>query len=896
MSIATKQKLTPMFEQYLSIKEQYPNALLFYRMGDFYELFFTDAEVAARELQLTLTARNPHAENPIAMCGVPWHSAKNYINQLINKGYTVALCDQIQDPREAKGLVERAVTQVITPGTTLDEDSLEAKRHCWLAAAFWNKMTDTGAVAWADVSTGVWAGLQVRKRSEMWQWILKMSPRELLIPEGFELPDAVKNGNDGKMHIVSLPTRTAFQYKRALERLLRAQGVQEAAALGLEKRSELVCCCGALLAYLEQTQLRDITHFVPFTALDPAQYMVLDEVTERNLELFQCLDGRKGVGTLRAVLDHTHTPMGGRLLEDRLHNPWREKQRIQETHDVVAFLVENETCRTALSSLLQTVQDLERLSTRVSLNRTVPNDLCAVRQSLAVLPTLYQTLTKLPSLPDSSEVSFEHLPTALRSLVHHWDDLADIQNLLTLALVDNPPTQITEGGLFKQGYHAELDELIDLVDHGEQKLNELLLEEQKTVPKLKLGYNRVFGYYFELSKASGGRPPAHFVRRQTLANAERFSTPALVELEQKRLSASEMRNSLEYKLFQTVRDEVAACRTRLLFMAHCLAQLDFWQALADVAVRNMWNRPELDDSGSLEIREGRHPVIEACIGQNSFVPNDVIMDRERHFIMLTGPNMSGKSTILRQTALICLLAQMGSFVPARVARIGLCDRIFSRVGASDNLSQGQSTFMVEMIETARILRQASKRSLVILDEIGRGTSTFDGLALAWAVAEELVRRANGQIRTLFATHYHELAALEKTLHGVHTMNVAIHESGGEIVFLRRLVPGPADRSYGIEVAKLAGVPQGVVQRAREVLAKLEQQRPAVSPVQALMPGVLPGLTLPTKPETQKLPPPKPDHPLVVALNNLNPEQLTPLEAFARLVEWKKLWGTPKKDV
>ena len=639
-----------MFEQYLRIKEGYPDALLFYRMGDFYELFFEDAEVASRELQIALTSRNPNAESPIPMCGVPWHAAEGYVSQLLNKGYKIAFCDQVEDPRAARGLVERAVTRVYTPGTAVEDVSLEPKGHTYLGALFWSADTDRGGFAWVDVSTGYWAGLHVKKSQELWQWAQKIAPRELLLPEDADVPASLHLTD---IQAVRVPLRSHFDYKRSAERVLAAQSVAELGALGLEDRKELVQACGALLAYLEQTQMQDTKHLAPFEPLDLGQHLLIDDVTERNLELFRRLDGRKGVGTLRHVLDSTQTPMGGRLLEERLRNPWRELAPIQETQDAIAWLVAHPENRKKLRETLSGVYDLERLSTRIALNRTSPRDMLSLRQSLAALP----------------------------------------------------------------------------------------------------------------------------------------------------------------------------------------------------------------------------PVKSAITSSDADTPR-----------------------VLRQTALICLLAQMGSFVPAREAQLGLCDRIFSRVGASDNLAQGQSTFMVEMMETARILRQATKRSLVILDEIGRGTSTFDGLALAWAVAEELARRAGGSIRTLFATHYHELTALEGKIPGVHTMNIAIREWNGEIVFLRRLIPGPSDRSYGIEVARLAGVPQPVVQRAREILAQLEHNKGS-SPVRQVMPNLLPGIQLPeAKPKkaVEEVAAAEPEHPLLVALRDTNPDALTPLEALKRITEWKLLWGAPKQ--
>lgn len=890
----TPPRLTPMFEQYLRIKEGYPDALLFYRMGDFYELFFEDAEVAARELQIALTSRNPNADNPVPMCGVPWHAADGYVSQLINKGYKVAFCDQVENPKEAKGLVERAVTRVYTAGTVVDDASLEPKGHTYLGALFWDENAGQGGLAWADVSTGYWAGLETKKKQELWQWAKKIAPRELLLPEQATIPSSM--GLD-EIQAVNVSIRSHFDYKRSVERLLTAQAVANLEALSLEDKKELVRACGALLAYLEQTQMQDTRHLTPFVPLDLGAFLIIDEVTERNLELFRRLDGRKGVGTLRHVLDRTQTPMGGRLLEERLRRPWRELNPITETQEVIEWLVLHSDNRQALQTALASVYDLERLSTRIALNRTSPKDMLALRQSLGGLPAVQAALLASSISKEIKEnTDSSNLPSALQTVLERWDPLSEYTEILERALADDPPPVITEGGLFKPGYNPDLDELLDLVEHGENRVKALLEEEQRVsgLNKLKLGYNRVFGYYFELSKASGGTPPEHFIRRQTLANAERFTTTQLKELEDKLLSAADKRKNLEYKLFQQLRETLAQARPRILFMADMLAQLDYWQSLAEIAERHNWHRPTLHTGQEMMIREGRHPVVEAIIGEAVFVPNDLHMDSERRLLLITGPNMSGKSTILRQTALICILAQMGSFVPAREAHLGLCDRIFSRVGASDNLAQGQSTFMVEMMETARILRQATKRSLVILDEIGRGTSTFDGLALAWAVAEELSRRAGGNIRTLFATHYHELITLEGKIPGVHTMNVAIREWNGEIVFLRRLVPGPADKSYGIEVARLAGVPNAVVQRAREILTQLEQKRND-SPVRVNMPNLLPGISLPapkSKPEPSSV---APEHPLVIALRDTDPNQLTPVEALNRVIEWKLLWGNKTNE-
>ncbi len=891
-------KLTPMFEQYLRIKEEYADCLLFYRMGDFYELFFADAEIAARDLQITLTTRNPGMENPVPMCGVPHHAAESYLGQLLEKGHRVAVCEQIEDPRSAKGLVKRAVTRVLTPSTVVEDAGLEAGGHNYLGALYWNAENGSGAFAWADNSTGEWSGMQSRREADLWQWVFKLAPRELLVPD---LPDELLRLPDGlrlaDIQPLRVPARSFFDRKGAEEKILAAQKVGELGALGLDGKDELVRACGALLSYLIQTQKHDVAHLSAFTPLSLGRHLVIDEISERNLEIFRRLDGRRGPGTLRHVLDQTLTPMGSRMLEERLRHPWREMSPIRSTQDAVSCMADNAPMREALRSALNAVYDLERLSTRICLNRTSPKDFVALRQSLAALPAVREALALPPekdAYPTAEETSGRALPPALTDTIARWDDLADYADLLQRAIADSPPHLVTEGGLFRPGFHPALDELLDLAEHGEQKLQELLAREQAAtgIGKLKLGYNRVFGYYFELPRSVNQDLPERFSRRQTLANAERLVTPELKELEEKLLSASDKRKHLEYNLFQELRETVAKARPRILFVANLLAVLDYWQSLACAALRWDWTRPELHEEADLFIREGRHPVVEAVQGKAGFIPNDLRMDEARRLILITGPNMAGKSTVLRQTALIAILAQMGSFVPASEARLGVADRIFSRVGASDNLAQGQSTFMVEMMETARILRQVTSRSLVILDEIGRGTSTFDGMALAWAVVEELVRRGKGSVRTLFATHYHELTALEGRLPGMHNMNIAVREWGGEIVFLRRLVPGPADRSYGIEVARLAGVPQSVVARARQILETLEKSRAAGGRQDAArtMRQLLPGLEESEPSATKDPEPAPPPHPMLVALRDLDTDHLTPMQALERINEWKILWG------
>ncbi|MDL2306478.1 DNA mismatch repair protein MutS [Desulfovibrio sp. OttesenSCG-928-C06] len=905
-----------MFEQYMGVKAEYPDALLFFRMGDFFELFFEDAEITARELQLTLTSRNPNADNPIPMCGVPHHAAETYLPQLIEKGYKVVVCDQVENPKDAKGLVKRAVTRVLTPGTVVEESTLSGKGANYLGAFFWDQDKSCGGFAWVDNSTGSWSGLHSNKQPELWQWVQKLAPRELLVPHGaggkFKSPASIDLEG---IRQIPVPANSYFALRGACERLLKAQEVKELDSLGLAGKDELTMCCGALLAYLEQTQRQEARHLSPFTPLNLGKYLIIDEVTERNLELFTRLDGKKGAGTLWQVLNETVTPMGARLLEERLRQPWRELAPIQETQSVVQHFVQEPEKLEAVRKCLKTVHDLERLSTRICLNRGYPRDLSALGQSLQVLPEL-RTVLKQATLErgryqTADEFEGRENPLKLQALLEQWDDLKDVADLLKKALADTLPLTITEGGLFRQGFHPELDEYMDLAEHGEQRIQELWEREKAAhnLPKLKLGQNRVFGYYFELSRLASDSVPAHFIRRQTLANAERYTTDELNALEQKMLAAAEKRNSLEHTLFLRLRDQITALRPRFMYMAQIIAQIDYWQCLAHAARRNGWVLPAINAGLDIRIRQGRHPVVERIQGKGNFIPNDLHMDERRRLLLITGPNMSGKSTVLRQTAIICLMAQMGSLVPADEAEIGLSDRIFSRVGASDNLSQGQSTFMVEMMETARILRQAGKRSLVILDEIGRGTSTYDGLALAWSVVEALSGvkfgsqgkasgAKTGGIRTLFATHYHELTVLDGELPGVHNMNVAIREWGGELVFLRRLVPGPSNRSYGIEVARLAGVPGPVVQRARQILERLEsidRQRKKLDmsltrDEQAMQ--TLPGLPIPEKPEpepvTHNVEPAR--HPLLVTLCDLDINGISPMRAFELINEWKMLWG------
>ncbi len=878
----SKRQLTPMLEQYLQTKEAYPDGLLFFRMGDFYELFFEDAEIAARELQIALTSRNPHQENKVPMCGVPYHALQEYTRQLLEKKYKIIICDQVEDPKQAKGLVKRAVTRVLSPGTVVDDANLRSQDSNYLCAVYFDAATGQGGVAWIDFSTGEWSGLVTSQEDEAWQWLAKMEPTEILCPEAQQVPGPF---SELAPRITWLGAHPYFDFKGSRDRLLTVQGVAGLEALDLENKPALVSCCGALLMYLQQTQKKDLDHLPPFSPLSLKKHLILDEVSERNLELFKRLDGGTGPGTLWQVVNQTRTPMGARLLRFRLRHPFRDLKPILEIQEATAFFHEQDTLRKDVREILHTVYDLERLSTRIILDRGGPRDFIGLRSSLA----------RLPDLQDRLEQDLvDHAPGALADLLGSWDNIEDCRRLLENSLRDNPPQLITEGGLFKPGYHQELDELLELSEHGEAKLKELLHRERQdnALPKLKLGFNRVFGYYFELSKAFQGEVPGHFHRRQTLANSERYLTEELKELEQKLFTAADTQKNLEYSLFQDLRSRTLEYTQRIQSMAERLARLDFWQSLAQTARDRDWCRPELHAGQSISISQGRHPAVEAAQGVSGYIPNDLELSDQGRILLITGPNMAGKSTVLRQAAIICILAQTGSFVPARACRLGLVDRIFTRVGASDNLAQGRSTFMVEMTEAARILRQAGKRSLIILDEIGRGTSTYDGLSLAWAMVEHLARKKEQGIRTLFATHYHELTDLEGKIPGVRNFNIAVKEWRGEIVFLRKMVPGAADRSYGIEVAKLAGVPQPVVQRAKEILRNLESKsrdmktRDRKESPQG--PSLLPGLLKKPAAQAQGFKAREEEHPVLQELASLDPNNMTPMQGLQTLQKWKDL--------
>ena len=803
-------QVTPMMRQYLEIKAQYPDAILFFRLGDFYEMFLDDAVTASRVLDITLTSRNKGAEEQIPLCGVPFHSSQPYIARLVDAGYRVAICEQVEDPRAAKGIVRREVVRVVTPGLVADADSLQPKENHYLVSLAAD--ADCWGMAVLDISTGEFRATQAGQLETLRGELTALGPREILLAEREDCPwQPLLQQLAGDGLVTRLPA-WVFDPDHGAARLQEFFSCQSLEVFGCSGLPGAQAAAGAVLHYLSRTHMDRAGHIRPLTTYHTQDYMVLDTSTRRNLELTATLrDGRKK-GSLLGVLDQTVTAMGGRKLRHWLHHPLVDLERIRARHEAVAELLEQSLLRADLRADLDGVYDLERLNGRVAMSQANARDLVALKSSLERLPVLLERLGSCQS-------------ALLVQLQQSVDTLADLCAGIAAALVDDPPVGLRDGGLIRDGHCPELDELRDIRRNGKSWILQLeARERQRTgIATLKVRFNKVFGYYIEVTRSHLAKVPEDYLRKQTLANAERFFTPELKEYEEKVLGAEEKLVELEYQLFQQLRTVVAEQGQRIQHTAEALATLDVLLSLAEVGHRRDYVVPRMDDSDVLEIREGRHPVIEAMeLGEN-FVSNDLAMDcRERQIMVITGPNMAGKSTFMRQVALIALMAHMGSLVPARSARIGLIDRIFTRVGASDNLAQGQSTFMVEMTEAAHILNHATSRSLIVLDEIGRGTSTFDGISIAWAVAEYLHDQARVAAKTLFATHYHELTDLVHTCERVRNLNIAVREWQDQVIFLRKIVPGPASHSYGIQVARLAGLPDAVLGRAREILQNLEK--------------------------------------------------------------------------
>ena len=843
----SKERTTPIRRQYLQIKRRYPDALVFFRLGDFYETFEEDAKLVSRELEIVLTSREMGRGQRFPMAGIPHHALDSYLGKLIRKGYKVAICEQLSEPQKGKGLVERDVVRVVTPGTVIEPQLLEAKANNYLAALV--SEDEKAGLAYVDISTTEFVTAQLAL-SEALTELQRLRPAELLLPRNSALPDL----SQLNAHPTMLD-ETYFDLEEAEEGLLRQFQTSTLEGFGCAHLPLAIRAAGAILRYLEETQkgvLEQLTHLSTYST---KPYMILDPQTCRNLELFEPSQ-IGGAGSLLQTMDLTRTPMGGRLMRRWLGKPLLDLQELNRRQEAVEWLVEHGVQRAELTGLLSKLSDLERLTTRVRCGVALPRELLSLHRSLELVPRIKALLSEAPPLA--------HLQSQL-------DPCEEAVSLISRAISE------TEGELIRSGFSPELDELRSLSRTSKQYLAELEARERERtgIKSLKVGYNKVFGYYIEVTTPNLDRVPPDYIRKQTLVGAERFFTPELKEYESLVLTSQERIEELERSLFRQVCQQVGEWGERILRNASALAQLDVFCSFAETAVRYGYTRPELDEGEVIEIKSGRHPVVERYLQDERFVPNDTCLsNRDCQIIILTGPNMSGKSTYLRQVALIVLLAQVGSFVPAEKARIGLVDRIFTRIGLMDDLAAGRSTFMIEMTETANILNNATPRSLIILDEIGRGTSTYDGLSIARAVVEYLHSQPRIGAKTLFATHYHELTELASFLPRVKNFNVAVAEEGGRVIFLRRILPGGTDKSYGIHVAQLAGLPRPVLQRAQQILSELEGERRPTSRKRRESPAT----QLPLLP---------PKLPILEELEKLDLDSMTPLEALNKLYELQR---------
>ena len=798
---------TPMMRQYNEIKRQHKDALLFFRMGDFYELFFEDAKLASKVLGITLTSRSK-GEGAIPMAGVPHHAADSYIRKLIKAGHKVAICDQLQDPEEATGIVDRGVTRIITPGTITEDTLLEDKSNNYLIAVL-ETNTMTG-LSWIDLSTGRFQVEDIRKET-LFDEFARLNPSEVLLPEetvrnNTSFMERIRAECDG---IVTARPDWEFSKDTAYRILMEHFGTASLEGFGCEDVGPALGAAGAVIQYLKETQKTSLKHIGKIQKYQADNRVLMDKATQQSLEITQTMRARDREGSLLSVIDQTKTPMGARLLREWIISPLRVSAEIKYRQTGVKELSENSPLRRELCDILGNIYDIERISTKISCGRANGRDLVSLKHSLSKLPALKE------------KVGF-CMSDVLVSAEEQLDVLDEVRTLIGTAIVPDPPPTIKDGGLIREGYDAALDELKYISKNGKSWIANFQAEEitRTGINSLKVGYNKVFGYYIEVTNVNKDNIPQTYIRKQTLKNAERFITPELKEYETKVLTADERAMDLEYDLFIQIREQVSAFTARLQRTSEAIALLDVLSTLANLAVENRYIMPEITDSLELKIIDGRHPVLDRKFANESFVPNDINLDGTQDTIMvITGPNMAGKSTYIRQVALLILMAQMGSFIPAKEAVIGTVDRIFTRVGASDELSRGQSTFMVEMNETANILNNATERSLIILDEVGRGTSTFDGVSIAWAITEYIYQHLHA--RTLFATHYHELTELALLFPGIKNYNIAVKEWGDEIIFLRKIVEGGTDKSYGIHVARLAGIPKEVIQRARTILNNLE---------------------------------------------------------------------------
>ena len=800
---------TPMMQKYLETKEQYKDCILFYRLGDFYEMFFDDAITVSRELEITLTGKSCGQEERAPMCGVPYHAVDGYLTRLVAKGYKVAICDQVEDPKQAKGLVKREVTRIVTPGTILDAQAIDETKNNYIMCIVY--IADRYGVSVADITTGDYFVTELPDGGKLKDEIYRFMPSEIIWNEAFYMSGLDLDDLKERFHMAVYSLESwYFDDTACREKLMEHFKVSSLAGLGLSDYDCGVLSAGALLQYLLETQKNDLSHMTRITPYTTGKYMMLDSSTRRNLELCETLREKQKRGSLLWVLDKTKTAMGARMLRKFIEQPLIEKQEILRRLDAVEELKQSAISREEIREYLSPVYDLERLITRITYGTANPRDLTAFAGSLSMLPPIRYLLEEMES-------------SLLKDIYAELDPLEDLCTLVQNAIADEPPLAMKEGGIIRDGYNEEVDTLRRAKSEGKDWLAKLEQDErEKTgIKTLRIKYNKVFGYYLEVTNSYKELVPDYYTRKQTLANAERYITPELKELEDTILGAEDKLYALEYELYCTIRDAIAAEVKRIQTTAKAIASLDVFSSFALVAERNNYVRPKINESGRIDIKDGRHPVVEQMIPNGTFICNDTFLDDKKQRVsIITGPNMAGKSTYMRQAALIVLMAQIGSFVPASGADIGLVDRIFTRVGASDDLASGQSTFMVEMTEVANILRNATSKSLLILDEIGRGTSTFDGLSIAWAVVEYISDSKLLGAKTLFATHYHELTELEGKIDNVNNYCIAVKEKGDDIVFLRKIVKGGADKSYGIQVAKLAGVPDLVIDRAKEIVEEL----------------------------------------------------------------------------
>jgi DNA mismatch repair protein MutS len=853
--------VTPIRQQYLNIKKKYPNTLVFFRLGDFYETFDEDAEITSRELDIVLTSRGVQKGKRIPMAGIPYHAVENYLARLIDKGLHVAICEQVGE-QPAKGIFPREVVRVVTPGTVFESNLLKSDRNNYLTSIVLSN--DRIGIAYADISTGEFQTTEMQSAdpmSELRSELVRLNSTEVLCPESLKLDPTFNN------HVTKLPD-WRFDLGRCKEAILRIMNVKTLEGFGLEGLPLAIQTSGVILQYLTDTQPSALLLLRGISTYSTSEFMTLDASTRRNLELTETIRRGDVAGSLLSILDRTITPMGHRCLRQWVSKPLLDIELINRRQNIVALFFNKAMVRLDFRDQLLHLADLERLANRVASGNAQPRDLVALRSVLTRLPDIKGTL------PNDEHALGEHLS--------HFYLCEDSKELLDHSISEDPPATLQNTGIIRSGYSEELDNVIEMSRHAREWISNLEgLERERTgIKTLKVGFNKVFGYYLEITHSNTQQAPPEYIRKQTLVNAERYITPEMKEYESLVLNAEERIREIENRLFKEICIKLADQLARFLETARVLAELDVQAGLAELASNEGYNRPEITNDTSLEISDGRHPVVESTLREERFVPNDIFLEPGEIIRIITGPNMSGKSTFLRQVALIVLMAQIGSYVPATHARIGLVDRIFTRIGAQDEIHAGQSTFMVEMIETANILNHATSQSLLILDEIGRGTSTYDGLSIAWSVVEFLHNHPQLRCRTFFATHYHELTQLSEMLPGVRNYNVAVSETGNQVVFLHKIVPGGADRSYGIHVAQLAGIPRPVISRASEILQQLQKSSGSAVKIEAA-----PGQQMVLFPET---------NPLLDSLREMDLNSIPPVEALNILYEWQRKFLAPKK--